>query len=80
MGVRSALAVTAGFERGDKLPLSAAQGVTHAWLIDPIAQTVEVLRLDGSSYRLITTVAGSAEARLEPFDAVPLLLGDLWAR
>jgi len=70
---------TARFDRAQKLPLYAAAGVKHAWLIDPLQRTVEVLRLTGEGkYLLVITVGGSASVRLEPFDAVDLELGLLW--
>jgi len=55
-------------------------GVTHVWLVDPEARTLEVLRLDAGSYRLVVTHAGEAPVRAEPFDAIELDLGALWQR
>ena len=71
---------TAGFDRAEKLPIYARERVTHVWLVDPLLQTVEVLRLDGASYRLVTTWRGDMSVRAEPFDAIELELGALWAR
>lgn len=43
-------------------------GVAHLWLVDPIARTLEVYRLeDGRG----SSGVGNMEARAEPFDAVP---------
>lgn len=40
---------TAGIDRRRKLPIYASAGVPFAWLVDPSARTVEVLRLrDGA--------------------------------
>lgn len=33
-----------------KMPLYAHYGVQHAWLIDPVEQTVEIYRLDDSTW------------------------------
>jgi Uma2 family endonuclease len=71
---------TAALDRGKKLPLYARVEVAHVWLVDPIAKTLEVLRLDGATYRLIATEAGDTKVRVEPFDAIELELGALWAR
>jgi hypothetical protein len=37
-----------------------------------MAQTVEVFRLDGATYRLVAMHAGDALLRLEPFEAIEL--------
>lgn len=71
---------TAAIDRGQKVPIYAGQGVSHVWLIDPVAQTLEVLRLDGSTYRAVQTLSGSDEIRAEPFEAIALPLGELWSR
>lgn len=69
---------TARIDRGVKLPIYAREGVGHAWLLDPAAQTVEVLRLDGTGYRLVGTWGGRETARLEPFVDVMFELRLLW--
>src|SRR5512145_528259 len=37
---------TAAVDRTVKVPLYAREGVTHVWLIEPMAKTLEALRLD----------------------------------
>jgi Uma2 family endonuclease len=72
---------TAKLDRAEKLPLYAAVNVPHVWLVDPLAKTLEVLRLDGATYRILETYGGDeAKVRAEPFDAIELELGALWAR
>lgn len=71
---------TVARDRVRKLPIYAAQKVQHAWLVDANARTLEVFRLDGESWRLVGTWEGDARVRAEPFDAVELELGGLWAR
>ncbi len=71
---------TAAYDRTGKLPIYAAHGVAHAWLIDPDAMTLEVFRLDGATYRMVLTFSGNAGVRAEPFDAIELSLGELWQR
>lgn len=61
-----------------KPPIFHREGVGHVWLIDPIAQTLEVYRLDGDSYRVAGTYGGTAPVRVEPFEAIELELAALW--
>ena len=70
---------TEATDRADKLPLYAGDGVCHAWLVDPLVRTLEVLRLDGATYRLVAVFRDAAQARAEPFDAIELELAALWA-
>jgi Uma2 family endonuclease len=71
---------TRRFDRVQKLPVYQREKVRHVWLIDPGAQLLEVLRLDGESYRLVASHGGDAKERAEPFDAIELELAALWAR
>jgi Uma2 family endonuclease len=71
---------TEAIDRADKLPLYAAVGVAHAWLVDPIAQTLEVLNLDGGRWVPLGAHRDTARVRAEPFDAIELELAALWAR
>jgi Uma2 family endonuclease len=69
---------TARLDRARKLPLYARERAGHAWLIDPIAQTLEVMRLESERWTLMATFAGDAHVKAEPFDAIELDLGALW--
>ena len=71
---------TAKLDRGEKLPVYARARVAHVWLVDPLEQYVEVLRLDGPTYRILGTHFADAKVRAEPFDAIELDLSVLWAR
>jgi Uma2 family endonuclease len=71
---------TEDYDRAEKVPLYARERVTHVWLIDPDVRTLEVLRLDGESYRIANTWRGDVRVRAEPFDAIELELGALWSR
>lgn len=70
---------TATMDRVDKLPIYSRHQVTHAWLIDPLAQTLEILRLTQQRWLLVGTHHGAAKVRAEPFDALELDLSVLWA-
>jgi Uma2 family endonuclease len=67
-------------DRGRKLPIYAREGVQHAWLMEPKARLLEVLVLDGNSYRIAATHEGDARVHAVPFDAIALELGILWQR
>jgi len=69
---------TRSFDRARKLPKYAAAGVSHAWLVDPDAYSLEVFRRDGDLWVLLGTYVGDEKVRAEPFDAVELALSDLW--
>ena len=56
------------------------EGVGHAWLINPITQTLEVYRLDAGRWILVDIHEGEAVVRAEPFDAIELPLTALWER
>ncbi len=67
-------------DRGVKLAIYARQTVGHLWLVNPLAQTLEILRLDGETYRVAVVHGGDAKVRAEPFEAIELDLAVLWAR
>lgn len=69
---------TAAKDRAKKLPIYSKEGVHHAWLVDPVAKTLEVYRREGQSWLLLGTWADEATVAAEPFDAVPFELGQLW--
>jgi len=71
---------TAALDRAEKMPVYARENVAHVWIVDPIARTLEIFRLDGSTYRVVVTYSGEAPVRAEPFDAIEIELGALWAR
>jgi Uma2 family endonuclease len=67
-------------DRRRKLPIYARERVGHAWLVDPLARTVEALRRDGDKWLIVVVVGGDDKARLEPFDAIELDVAVLWHR
>lgn len=71
---------TGAHDRANKLPVYAREKVAHVWLVDPEEKALEVLRLDGPTYRIIAVFTGDAPVRAEPFDAIALELGALWMR
>jgi len=67
-------------DRADKMPIYVQSGVRHAWLVDPITKTLEVFRSDGTAWVVVGTWREDARVRVEPFEAIELELGSLWAR
>ena len=71
---------TRRLDRGPKLELYEKQGVQHVWLVEPLDQFLEVLELDGASYRIVQRAGGTEPARLRPYDAIEFDVGALWMR
>jgi Uma2 family endonuclease len=69
---------TAAIDRVKKLAIYARELVRHAWMIDPIARTLEVLRLENDRWTIVSTWLGMATVAAEPFEAIGLDLSLLW--
>ena len=69
---------TARLDRIRKLPAYARQGVPHAWIVDPVAQSVEVYRRQDEHMLQFSTHEGPELIRAEPFTPCELDLNDLW--
>lgn len=71
---------TEKLDRDEKLPYYAAHGVRHAWLIDPVDKRLEVYTLDDDRrWRGVRVYEGDTVVRADPFAAIELDLGALWA-
>ena len=71
---------TAQRDRLLKVPLYARQGVSFLWLVEPVDGRVEAYERAGASWTWIGSWGDDKEARIPPFDAVPLDLTLLWSR
>jgi Uma2 family endonuclease len=71
---------TATFDREEKMPLYAREGVKHAWLVDPIERTLEVYELGLDRWGEATVYRAGAVARIPPFEVIELDLSILWAK
>jgi Uma2 family endonuclease len=69
---------TEGIDRGRKPRIYAEAGVAHAWLVNPVERTLEVLRLRDGAWTIVTVSSASDIVRAEPFDAIELALDLLW--
>jgi Uma2 family endonuclease len=70
---------TTRLDRGRKLAIYAREHVPHAWLIDPLARTLEVLRIENGHWSIMATHIDAEVVRAEPFADIELELSALWA-
>ncbi len=71
---------TTRIDRLLKMPLYARVGVDHLWLVEPVACIVEAFVRSGSEWTRLGVWGDESQARIPPFDAVPLDLLQLWER
>lgn len=69
---------TGAIDRGRKMRIYAREHVAHLWMVDPLARTLEIYRLEAGRWVVITTHAGSERVHAEPFDAVEIDLSGWW--
>ncbi len=65
-------------DRTKKLKVYAREGVGNVWLLDPLLERFEVLRLESQCWSLVAVHEGEAVVRAEPFAAIELELAALW--
>lgn len=70
---------TASQDRAEKLPIYAAPGVAHVWLIDPLLRTLEAFENREGKWLLLATLKDAESVSLPPFDAITFDLSLLWA-
>ncbi len=71
---------TEATDRVKKTRIYAREQVAFLWLVNPATHVLEVLVLEGETYRIAASHAGDELVRAVPFDAIELELGALWAR
>jgi Uma2 family endonuclease len=69
---------TERIDRGRKLRTYAEAGVKHAWFVNPVERTLEVLKLRDGAWTIVTVCSDSDTVRIEPFEAIELELARLW--
>ncbi len=73
-------ASTENVDRDEKMPIYAREGVRYAWLVDPIARTLEAHVLDADRrWGPAAVYRDAARVRVVPFEAIELDLSVLWA-
>ena len=72
---------TGGVDRVRKMPAYAEQGVSYAWLVDPLSRSLEVFCLNPERlWVLIATHHGEQTIRAEPFSELEIELAFWWAQ
>ena len=72
---------TERYDRGAKIELYAQAGVGHAWLVNPLQRTHEILRLSAESpgqWLTLGVFRDDAKVRGESFEAFELDLAVIW--
>jgi len=69
---------TGAIDRGRKMRVYARQAVEYLWLVDPLAHTLEIYRLEGGRWVVASTHGGADIVRAEPFDTVEIAIGRWW--
>ena len=70
---------TAKTDRVVKMPVYARYGVPYLWLVDPLAHTLEAFALCDGRWTIIGLFQDQDNVTVEPFTAIALELGGLWA-
>jgi Uma2 family endonuclease len=63
---------------GELIVTPRPEGVTHLWLVDPLATTLDVHRLEGGRWVVTGAHGGDDTIRVEPFEAIEVRLGRWW--
>ncbi|MBX3210119.1 MAG: Uma2 family endonuclease [Labilithrix sp.] len=71
---------TTAVDRAEKMPIYARELVSHLWLVDPLARTLEVCALEQGRWVLLGTWRDDARVCAAPFAELELELSGLWAR
>jgi Uma2 family endonuclease len=69
---------TGRVDRVRKMPVYAREQVRHVWLVDPLQRTLEVYRVKGPRWVLVSTHDGEEQVRAEPFEALALDINRWW--
>jgi Uma2 family endonuclease len=69
---------TGRIDRSRKMRHYAADAVATLWLVDPLAQTLEVYRLEGGRWVVAATHGGDEVVRAEPFEVIEMRLARWW--
>jgi len=69
---------TAQLDRGAKLQLYARHGISHYWIVDPEARTMEAYVLTESAFRAAARLSGADRGSLPPFPSLTIALSTLW--
>lgn len=69
---------TGRIDRSRKMRIYAREGIEWLWLVDPLARTLEIYRLEAGRWTVVVTHGGDDVVRAEPFEAIELRLDRWW--
>jgi Uma2 family endonuclease len=69
---------TGGLDRVRKMPVYAREQVGYVWLVDPLQRTLEIYRLEGQRWVVVSTHGDTETVRAEPFEALELDISRWW--
>jgi Uma2 family endonuclease len=69
---------TARVDRAQKLPIYAREHVEWLWLVDPLARTLEIFRLENDAWKLATVKGPTGLLHGPPFEAVAIDVARWW--
>jgi len=70
---------TAQVDRGAKLQLYARHGITHYWIVDPDARSIEAFILTERTYQIAARLAGADRGPLPPFPGLQIAVTTLFS-
>ena len=69
---------TGRIDRSRKMSIYAREGFRHLWLVDPLARTLEIYRLEEARWMVVANHGGDDHVRAEPFEAIEIALDRWW--
>ncbi len=69
---------TLRLDRVKKMAVYGQFGVQHSWLIEPVAKTLEIFRLESGRWVLLGAFSEDDKVRAEPFQEIEIDLSVLW--
>lgn len=69
---------TGKHDLGSKSEIYAREDVSHLWIVDPEALTLQAFALSGKKWQMIATVSGEAMVSVPPFETLNIPLSRLW--
>jgi len=69
---------TGKIDRTRKMRIYAHEKIGHLWLVDPLARTLEVYRLEDGTWVVVDNFGDDDRVRAEPFAAIEVALERWW--
>lgn len=69
---------TRNIDLGSKRDIYARERVSHLWIVDPEAKTLEAYSLTDGEWEPIASFTGDNSVSVQPFEAIDFPLSELW--